>query len=181
MRSTRFQIQAFAREFPALFRGDKPLIDASRVQEVRVSHVTRELLEVHPSSWEAAHREGDHEDDGVWLLGADLSPIGKVRSSRTYGTDVTADGETVGEAIARLGCADRVAAILRRWTGYGARYEAVLYRAPKGWSIPEWVSEQQRRAAALLAAEVAAIDDGPLLAAAERGAEAREGRRQGPV
>lgn len=162
--STRYQIQAFARQFPSLFSGDKPLIDERGVQDVRVARVTRELLETTPTSWEVAHRDGDHEDDEVWLLDADLSPIGKVISERTYGP-LRRDGETIGEAIARLCCGDQVSAILRRRTGYVvrcheevSRYDVAIYRAPKGWAIPAWIAEQQRRAEQHLAAEVAAID-----------------------
>lgn len=167
--STRYQIQAFKRQFPAIFSGDKPLIDERCVRDVRVARVTRELLETTPTSWEVAHRDGDHEDDDTWLLNADLSPIGKVISERTYGSErlgLRRDGETIGEAIARMGCTDRVAAILRRRAGYEVRsgeqvdrYEAVLYLAPKGWTIRAWIAEQQRLADARLSSAVASICD----------------------
>lgn len=175
-KSTQYQIQAFTSQFPALFtqqdptRADRPLLRADKIEEVRVARVTQELLAARPSlRWSEGNLTSVEDDESFFLLGPDLTAIGEVRQAedgwRAAGDPVVRDGETVGEAIARLGCADEVAAVLHRHTGYEIEdhysvggYSVTLYRAPKGWSIPAWVAEQQRRASAQLSAQVAEID-----------------------
>lgn len=177
--STRFQIQAFAREFPALFvwPGDlatrtAPLVRDDRVEVVQVARVTRELLQTRPKYKGATGSCVDiRDDDAIFLLRADWSLLGEVAQERhvhhnaAHSDHEREEGETVGEAIARLGVAEEVAFVLRRHTGYRVRdhhsdggYAATLYKAPRGWTIPGWVEEEQRRADAQIAAQVAAVE-----------------------
>lgn len=150
-----------------------PLVRDDRVEEVRVTHMTPELMEVRPR-YEGA--TGDlvdlDDDDAYFLLADDLSLLGEVRQDRyvhhneAHQDDEHFDGETLGEAIARLGCAEQVCYVLQRHVGYKIRdhhsvggYSVTLYKVPKGWTISGWVAEQRRRAEVSIVAETAAIDE----------------------
>jgi hypothetical protein len=54
--------------------------------------------------------------------------------------------------------------VLKRHTGFEIEdhfsvggYDAVLYLAPKGWTIKEWCDEEQRRTDAEFAAQLASV------------------------
>ena len=178
--SSRFQIQAFAREFWPLFvwpdnklaTRTSPMVRDDRVERMRVARVTKELLQSRPSYRGATGNCVDlRDDEAVFLLDKDFGVLGEVRQQRdVYHNAAHSDpeweeGETVGEAIARMGCEESTAYILKRHTGYEVRnhhsvggYCVVLYKAPRGWTIPGWIEEEQRRADAQVAAQVAALE-----------------------
>lgn len=180
--STRFQIEAFIREFTALFcwpdspTGEQqtatrtaPLVRDDRVEDIRVARVTPELLELVPArDTSDGNCVGIDDDQAVFLLAEDFSVLAEVRqnvSAWTPQEQTRENGETVGEAIARLRDPGAVKYILERRTGdeieerYSVGgYAVTLYKAPKGWTIPEWVAQQIARATAVLRAQVAEID-----------------------
>lgn len=171
-RTSRFQILALERQFPALFEGEFPFVHRDRVEVARVERVTKELLESTPHYRGATGSlVGIRDDEQFLLLNADLSVIGRVRQERdvihneAHWDNEFEYGETVGEAIARLGCAQEVGYILRRHTGYDVcdhfsvgGYSVTLYKLPHGWTITNWVDEQCQCARNHLSARISEID-----------------------
>lgn len=176
--SNEFQVQAFVKEFPALFVWPEsrvyaerhvPLVREDVVQEVRVSRISPELMDARPHDESFSSSLADTHDRRLYfLLGEEMNLLGEVRPDVCHEDAGRHDGrseergETVGESIARLGVEDRIAYILYREDNapyQGERtYCATLYKPPKGFSVVAWVKEQRRRAEGTLAAQVDVID-----------------------
>lgn len=178
MKSTYFQIQAIRRQFPALFAwpdgqayGERncPLVRDDRIESVSVARVTQSLMAERPSrSTQSGNLVSIDDDRAFILLGDDFSVLAEVRQDEEHwapdGTSAR-DGETVGEAIARLPDPRAVAYVLERHTGFtveGYRsiggYQVTLYKAPRGWTISEWIARKQHVAERQLSAQLLAID-----------------------
>lgn len=183
-KSNRYQIKAFVQQFSKLFvenNLDNPLFTAeqsgnswancAKVESVHVARVTPELLQKTPSV--TSYRSGcaDWRDeervilfDRNWRALAEVQPddSGEVHGVRRWNHD----GETIGEAIARTGCRRDVAYIVVIREGHTIEnfnsvggYDVVVHKAPKGWTIAEWVAREERRARTELAAQLNAIDE----------------------
>ena len=167
--SNRYQIKAFQSQFPALFAtrrdGDREVYVHGAfgvLSEVRVARVTPELMahaphcEQHPYSWNA---ERVLLFTHNWTL---LGSVAQSESGQIGHTRFDARGESVGEAISRLGCARDVAfiaSIVEDDPHEGERTtEVVVHKTPKGWSIPEWIAREERRARNQLAGDLLEID-----------------------
>lgn len=166
--STRYQIQAFQRQFPAIFSAQSEII-AREVTDVEVSRVTSLLLGRRPHAETASGNLINRGDvERYFLLAEDWRILGEVVQEREdwtpRGTD-TQGGETIGEAIVRLGVAALVAYVVRTARYYSDQpgdpedsYSVMLYKPPRGWTIAGWVAEQERRASTALAAQIAEIE-----------------------
>ena len=165
----QYQIKAFRSQFPALFAtrrdGDREVYVHGAfgvLSEVRVARVTPELMahvphfERHPYS---------SREERVLLFSRDWTLLGSVAQSESGQighTRFDARGESVGEAISRLGCARNVVFVVsiveddphegERTTG------VVLHKTPKGWTIPEWIAREERRARSQLVGDLLEID-----------------------
>jgi len=183
-KSNRYQINAFVSQFAALFAANHinpPMFDAERdgnswadaakVESVAVARVTPELLQKTPSvtSYDSGCASWRDEErvvlfDRNWRALAEVRPddSGEIVGARSRWSH---DGETIGEAIARTGCRHNVAYIVVIRTGYDIEnfysvggYDVVVHKAPKGWTIGEWVAREERRARTELAAQLNTID-----------------------
>ena len=183
-KSNRYQINAFVHQFAALFAANhnsQPLFDAerdgnswadaSKVESVAVARVTPELLQKTPSvtSYDSGCASWYDKElvvlfDRNWQALAEVRPddSGEIVGARSRWSR---DGETIGEAIARTGCRHDVAYIVVIRTGYNIEnfysvggYNVILYKAPKGWTISEWVAREERRARNEIAAQLHTID-----------------------
>ncbi len=167
--SNQYQIKAFMAQFPAIFatekRGDKLFYTCGAfgvLSDVRVARVTPELMrhtphfERHPYS---------SREERVLLFSRDWALLGSVAQSQggqVGHTRFDARGESVGEAVSRLGCARDVAFVVSVTEDdphEGERTtEVVVHKAPKGWSIPEWIAREEQRACNQLVGDLLAID-----------------------
>lgn len=168
--SNRYQIKAFMAQFPAIFateeRGDGHLYFVHGafgvLSDVRVARVTPELMQ-HVPRWERYPNSSRKEC--VLLFSRGWTLLGSVcqsESGQIGHTHFFALGESVGESISRLGCARDVAfivSVVEDDPYDGERTTSVVLRkAPKGWSIAEWVAHEERRARNQLAGDLLAID-----------------------
>lgn len=167
--SNRYQIKAFVSQFPAIFAtedrdGKSYYVHGAfaALCDVRVARVTPELMTKIPK-WErypnSAYKESILLFNKNWTL---VGSVNQSESGQIGHAHFSARGESVGEAISRLGCARDVAfvvAIVEDDPYEGERTtEVVLYKSPKGWSVAEWVAREERRARNQLTGDLLAID-----------------------
>lgn len=162
----RFRVEAFIREFPFL----EGLAEKDRIEDIRVSRISPDFLKRKPrEEYASGSRVDIHDIEKVYLLdedGAVLTEVkGVVDAVDHRGEDTFEEGETVGEALARLDDPNAVAYALNVHTGYEVvnhhsigGYEVIIYKPPKGFTLRGWWEEQIRRAAVKVASEIAEID-----------------------
>jgi len=172
--SRRFRIEEFFSEFSFLTTGENPIVaDQDKVERVRVSRISPELLEKAPRSTRTVgHRVDINEREQIDLLDQDGNCLGTVNEELTHTDHSSHDssskvtlGETVGETLLRIENPDVVHFVIVVNTGYRLHnhesvggYSVTLYKAPKGFSLRAWVDEQLAHARASIASQVAAID-----------------------
>lgn len=156
--SNRYQIKAFQLQFPAIFEteknGDRTVYKHGAfgvLSDVRVARVTPELMQhtPHREVWPYSSRA-----EKVLLFSRSWDLLGSVErssSGQVGHTRFCDSGETIGEAISRLECSRDVAFIVQIVEDdphEGERTTScVVHKAPKGWTIAEWLSREERRAA----------------------------------
>lgn len=141
-----------------------------KVEEVRVSRVSRELLKMKPKRETGSGSMIDYcDEERAFLLGGDGEVLTEVEQDRhhydaTFGNSWR-EGETVGEALLRVSNPDDVAYVVLRHTGYRIQnhhsvggYTLTLYKPPKSFTLLGWLKEQEHRAKAQIKAMVAEID-----------------------
>jgi hypothetical protein len=167
----KFQIEAVLREFPFLTAGDQLPVDQERIEEITVSRVTNDLLEIVPFLERIETALVDiRESKRIFLLDSAGKVLTEVRNARheksTLGRHVeeSKPGETVGEALLRVN-ADEVVFVIVVHTGHRIEsnrsqggYTVTVYKPPRGFTLKEWLDERYRRAEALVKAMVAEID-----------------------
>lgn len=171
MKSNRFQINAFVAQFSALFAPnnfDQPLFeeerggcswaDPSRVENVAVVRATPELLRMKPQVQSYSSGLANWcDEERAMLFDRNWRALAKVRpdtSGEVCGSSRWShDGETIGEAISRAGCRHDVAFIVVIHSGHDIQdfysvggYDVTIHKAPKGWTISEWIAREERRA-----------------------------------
>ncbi len=188
MKTSHFRIEAIKKSFPFLFRWpatkpnwitgngepavmaerSSPLVNDGKVYSLTIARVTKELLASTPRYTGATGSlVGIDDDFALFLLDEAGSVLGEVRQAmdihhnEAHRDHEAEEGETVGEAIVRLGVYDVCTQVLGRHTGFIIRdhhssggYDAVLYLCPKGWTISGWCTEELRRAEAQVTAEL---------------------------
>lgn len=173
-KSNRFQIDAFVAQFSSLFATEIKLgIERyvhgpfSHLSGVRVARVTPELMQHTPESESYSSGLTDwHHTESVLLFDAQWCLLGTVRqndSGEVHGSRRwSEDGESVGEAIARIGCADTVTFVvsIRDDSPHEGPHtvEVAVCKPPKGWTIPEWIERERQRAQAEIDARMNDID-----------------------
>lgn len=174
MKSNRYQINAFVHQFAALFAVDndgKAWANSANVESVRVTRVTPELLQKTPSVTSYSSGCADWKDeervlvfDRDWQIMTEVRPndSGEIVGARERWSR---DGETIGEAISRAHCRHLVAYIVVIRMGHTIEnfysvggYDVVVHKAPKGWTIAEWVAREERRARVELVAQLNTIN-----------------------
>lgn len=168
----RYQINAFFSQFWFLTTGDKPIIpDIYNVEEVAVSRINKDFLGKKPKyDGATGSLVGIDDSERIYLLDLDGNMLVEVKQggschhNEAYTDDEEWDGETVGEALLRTDPAQVHYAVVVH-TGYKIRdhhsvggYRVTAYKPPKGFTLPEWVEEQKRRASEQIAATIAEID-----------------------
>ena len=167
--SNRYQIKAFVAQFPKIFAthqsGDREVYTHGAfgvLSDVRVARVTPELMQ-HIPQWER-HPYSSRKEI-VLLFARDWTLLGSVEQSESGQighTHFSARGESIGEAISRMVCARDVAFIVRIVEDNPYEGECttsvVVHKSPKGWTIPEWIAREERRARNQLAGDLMAID-----------------------
>lgn len=142
------------------------------VEEVKVNRISPEFL--HIRAWyrgATGSLVGIDDSERVFLLDKDGRVLVEVEQSRDvihnepYVDDEYEERETVGEALLRLKSPDDVMYAVSIHTGYEIRNHqsvggnaVILYKSPKGFTLKDWVEEQERRAKAQVEAMVAEID-----------------------
>lgn len=166
--SSRYQIKAFQAQFPAIFATDGESAPCYKygafrwLSEARVARVTPELMQHRPHHERYPYSSREERillfDRGWTLLGS----VAQSESGQIGHTTFSARGETIGEALSRLGCASEVAfvvSISEDEPHEGERAVSVtVHKPPKGWTIPEWVAREEQRAGNALAAQITEID-----------------------
>ncbi len=181
--TTQYMIRAFQEQFPSLFQWaptndgkriawrTQPLVDETRVRQMQALRINKALLELRPRYEGATGSLVSIDDDqAVFLLRLDQTVIGEVRQdyechhNEAHREHEHRIGETVGEAIVRLGCAAELGFVLVRHTGYEVRdrysvdgYDVDLYKLPKDWSVLEHCSRRVAEANRKLGMQLDAI------------------------
>ncbi len=174
----KFKTQAFFREFPFLTKEQQtndisfvlcPNVD--EVEEVFVSRIDKDFLKRVPQySGATGSLVGIDDEESICLLDKNGDFLTSVKQggdcihNEGHTDDEHWDGETVGEALLQTNPEEVHYAVLIH-TGYEIQdhhsvggYSMTLYKPPKGFSLPEWVKEQEKRAEELIKAQVAEID-----------------------
>ncbi|NQT22791.1 MAG: hypothetical protein HQ579_05045 [Candidatus Omnitrophica bacterium] len=179
----RYKVQAFFKEFPFLApvlelveeggdHGPQTVLSPEYVEEVKVSRIDRGFLEVIPKRDGATGSlVGIRNHESILLFDEKGEVIKEVMQAidiihnEAYREDEKEEGETVGEALAEIEDPNTVAYAVCIHTGYRIRdhhsvggYSITLYKPPKGFTLKEWVEEQERRAKEMLDAQLAEID-----------------------
>ncbi len=166
----RFGIHVFRQEFESLL-WILP-VEWKEDMETRVSRISHEFMEKRALHDGATGNLVDIADDAKIFL---LSASGKLLAEVRQTIDIThneanwdneyEDGETVGEALLRLGQPDRVAYAVEIREGYIVKdhhsvggYSVTLYKPPKGFTLSGWLNGQIRREKEKLSAALAEID-----------------------
>ncbi len=151
---------------------DYHLVDIDQMEEISVERIDRNFLERKPQYDGATGSLVSIDDDKrIYLVSASghlLAEVAQewyVRHNEAYVDDESREGETVGKAIAWLENPDSVEFALVVHTGYEIEnhhsiggYRVTVHKPPKGFTLQEWVDEQERRADAMLQASIAEID-----------------------
>ena len=168
----RFKIQAFFAEFPFLTAGDEPVIrDIEEVEEVAVSRIDKDFLDKEPKyDGATGSLVGIDDSEHVYLFDRDGNFLIEVKQggychhNEAHTDNEEWSGETVGEALLRTDPAQVHYAVVVH-TGYEIRdhhsvggYSVTAYKPPKGFTLPEWVEQQKRRASEQITATIAEID-----------------------
>jgi len=168
--SNQYQKKAFIAQFPAIFeveeREGRSFYKHGAfgvLSDVRVARVTPELMQHRP------HKERwpySSCGEKVLLFSSSWELFGSVEQSssgQVGHTRYNDRGEMIGEAISRLSCAHDVAfivAIVEDDPHEGERTTSVtVHKAPKGWTVAEWVAREERLARNVLTAQLNAIDE----------------------
>ncbi|MBI4120375.1 MAG: hypothetical protein HY454_02815 [Parcubacteria group bacterium] len=168
----KFKVQAFFAEFPFLMTGDGPIVrNPEEVEEVAVSRIDKDFLGKEPQyDGASGSMVGIDDSERIYLFDQDGNLLVEVEQggccyhNEAYTEDESWDGETVGEALLRTDPAQVHYAVVV-CTGYEIRdhysvggYSVTVCKPPKGFTLPEWVEEQKRRASEQIAATIAEID-----------------------
>lgn len=170
----RFKVRAFFTQFPFLTTGDKPIVrDTEKVEEVAVSRIDKDFLGKEPKyDGATGSLVGIDDSERIYLFDQDGNLLVEVKQggychhNEAHMDNESWNGETVGEALLRrTDPAQQVHYAVVVHTGYEIQnhhsvggYSVTAYKPPKGFTLPEWVEEQERRAKAQVEAMVAEID-----------------------
>lgn len=169
---SKFQIRAFFTQFPFLTSGDEPLVrDTEKVEVVAVSRIDKDFLGKEPKyDGATGSLVGIHDSERIYLFDRDGNLLIEVKQggychhNEAHTDNEEWQGETVGEALLRTDPAQVHYAVVVH-TGYEIRdhhsvggYSVTVYKPPQGFSLPDWVEEQTRRASEQIAATLAEID-----------------------
>jgi hypothetical protein len=165
----RFKINAFFKEFPFL---TTLVEDANGVEEVKVARIDRDFLGKVPQYRGATGSlVGIGDSERIFLLNEKGEVLAEPRQAldithnEAYEDDEKEEGETVGETLTSLEDPNTIAYAVCIYVGYRIRnhhsvggYSVVVYKPPKGFTLKEWVEDQESRAKAMLDAQLAEID-----------------------
>jgi Fe-S-cluster formation regulator IscX/YfhJ len=168
-----FKFQALCREFPFLAEivtNEEEVTEA----EVRIARIDGNLLTFTPRYRGATgDRVGicDEQNihfilkDGTFVRYAVLQDI-EITHNEAYQDDESRCGETVLDAIERLGLEDNLALIVSEAKGYVIRdhysvggCRVVVFKPTKKCPLSKTLAEARARAQELVAAEIAALDE----------------------
>lgn len=168
----KFQIRAFFSQFPFLTIGDKPIVrNTEKVEIVAVSRIDKDFLGKEPKyDGATGSLVGIDDSEHIYLLDPDGNLLIEVKQggychhNEAHTENECWSGETVGEALLRTDPTQVHYAVVVH-TGFEIRdhhsvggYSVTVYKSPQGFSLPEWVEEQTRRASEQIAATLTEIN-----------------------
>lgn len=168
----KFKIGAFFAQFPFLTSGDEPIVrNAKEVEVVAVSRIDKDFLGKEPKyDGATGSLVGIDDSERVFLFDRDGNFLIEVKQggychhNEAHTDNEEWSGETVGEALLHTDPAQVHYAVVVH-TGYEIRdhhsvggYSVTVYKSPQGFSLPEWIEEQTRRASEQIAATLAEIN-----------------------